>query len=138
MPTYSADQIIGKTLFANKVIAIYLQPYDSAQPSRYVQPGKAVGVVTNYLQPSSYRTDFYWVFQDAVGTEYYVRHHEGDFDIEDLQAQGAMTDAEIAAAAAAEQEKANDPIAYYIKKFLPWVAGIAIGGIIIREGIKKL
>ena len=121
--TYSADEIVGKTLIANKKINLYRLPNDSAKPIFSVDAGSTVGVVFSYLKPSSTqnRSSVYWVFNDANGKQFYARHKAGDYDVKALKDQGALTTKEKT-----EEEKGAS-IETYIKKYgIPLAIGVGV------------
>lgn len=91
--SYSADEIIGKTLVAKVRIAYFDTPTDTAAPVGYIAAGQPIGVVYSYLLPNaSYgRSGLYWTFKGALGNFYYVKHQLDVFDIKSLQEQGALT-----------------------------------------------
>lgn len=94
MPTYSVQDVIGKTLYAKKTIQLYDQPYDNAQVIREVPAGEIVGIVYSYLEPSEDRTQLYWQFQSSTGF-YYATHAVGKYDIENLRDQGLLSTEEL-------------------------------------------
>lgn len=91
MAEYTADQIIGKSLVAREPVRIYRTPSDQAAAVYTVAAGNAVGTVVSYLMPTATRNNFFWVFQDSSGREYYTIHQPGRYDIKSLQEQGALT-----------------------------------------------
>ena len=92
MPTYTADSIIGKTLFAKKSIQLKRTPADAAAAVFTVSPGGQVGIVNSYINPKEGRNkNLYWQFQDQNNTPFYAEHTEGAFDIKALGAQGAVS-----------------------------------------------
>lgn len=92
MPTYSITDIIGKTLYAKKVVPLHQYPQDSSAVLMRIQPGGLVGVVDTYFLPSGQdRKKIYWGFVDANGRAYYAPHETGMYDVESLQGQGILT-----------------------------------------------
>lgn len=91
MAEFTADQIIGKNLVAREPVRIYRSASDQAAAVYTVPTGGSVGTVTSYLMPSATRNNFFWVFQDSSGREYYTIHQPGRYDITSLQQQGALT-----------------------------------------------
>jgi hypothetical protein len=92
MPTYSADQIIGKVLIAKKPVPVYdLPPYESsAKQIAVVKPGQTVGTVYSYVgnKPGKFLC---WQFYDKNNKAYYAAHVSGYYDIQSLKDQGALT-----------------------------------------------
>jgi hypothetical protein len=91
MPTYSADQIIGKTLIAKKPVKLYRSALDSATAVYTVDPGQSIGKVYSYLPTAPGRASVYWAFFDDNNRAYYTPHIQGNFDIKTLSDQGALT-----------------------------------------------
>jgi hypothetical protein len=135
--TFYADDIIGHTLYANKPIPVYHDPYDSSVPYRTIPAGGYVGQVINFLQPSSYRTDFYWVINSAGYGQDYVRHHVGDYSIDALENAGVDTVQQQQQAAADQALKDASPIEYYLKKYGIWVVIAIVGAGAVSGIIKK-
>lgn len=135
-PTYSAADIVGKTLIAKGKVNLYDSPYDDAQVIATLQPGATVGVVLSWVSPSvaAGRHLFYWQFLDGQGNYYYAAHFVGEFDIQSLQDQGTLTAAQQAAAAA----DANKSILQIeFEKYAPWVIGGVIGIAVLGVVLKK-
>jgi hypothetical protein len=106
MPTFSPDQIIGKTLIAKKRISVYKIPPVPSKGIKGVvwsnitiEPGNPVGIVYSYVGGNL--DPLFWQFitptQNAtqIGGSYYVKHNEGDFDLTSLQDQGVLTTKEL-------------------------------------------
>ena len=89
---FNAQDIIGKTLFAKKEIALRRLPQDTAPIVYRVQPGKSVGVVFSYIgaQPGI-RENLYWMFKDDKNNIYYAPHIPGLYDIQAIKDQGALS-----------------------------------------------
>jgi len=121
MSTYSAEQIIGKTLIANRAVNIYRLPDDKAKSVYTVNAGQLVGVVDSYISPSAQknRKFLYWQFVDQNGKFFYVRHEEGAFNIKALKDQGALTTAE-------QNENISDFEKYFKKYGIPVLIGIGV------------
>jgi hypothetical protein len=91
MPTYSADQIIGKSLIARKRVALYrASALNSGESFASVDPGDLVGVVYSYVGGRN-GLPLFWQFLSSSGSSYYALHEEGAFDVESLQDQGVLT-----------------------------------------------
>jgi hypothetical protein len=90
MKIFSANEIIGKTLFARVAVPVYRLPEFSANPVFTVKPGEAIGVVYSYLDAKPGRP-FVWTFLDKNNKAYYVRHDSKSFDLTALKKQGAKT-----------------------------------------------
>lgn len=90
MPTFSAADIIGKTLNAKKTVEVY-RYNDLTKPVYKVKPGQIVGVVYSYLMPKEGREVLYWMFYDANKKPYYTKQEPGLYDIKSLRDQGVLT-----------------------------------------------
>ena len=91
MPTFSADQIIGKALIGKEPVKLVRIPQDNS-PSVYTVPtGSPIGVVESYVIPGPGRTNLYWQFADNTGRPYFAEHRPGRYNIEALSNQGALT-----------------------------------------------
>lgn len=95
MPSYSADQIIGKVLVAKKPVPVYdLPPYNTqASQIAVVQPGQTVGTVYSYVggTPGKFLC---WQFYSNNNKAYYAAQVPGYYDVQSLKDQGALTTAE--------------------------------------------
>ena len=110
MPTYSAADVINKTLIARKPVAIKRSP-SLSQPTVYTaKSGDTIGVVYSYIQNND---GLWWMYYDQYQKPYYTLHDPNSYDIKSLSAQGAISLEEVKAA----EEKAADPVDYYITKF---------------------
>ncbi len=102
MPTYSANQIVGKTLTARRRVPFFYKYVDGREnkPDGYFKAGNVVGTVESWLDPKPpTRNKLYWAFTDAKGVSYYIPHEKGNFDLKGLQQQGAQTELELIAEA---------------------------------------
>jgi len=94
MATYSANDIVGKSLIAKRTIPVFKLPAATWNNRiGVVNKGNSVGVVYSYVQ----RPDgIYWMFKPKFGSTYYVKHNPGDFDLSNLQTQGVISQEEKA------------------------------------------
>ncbi len=123
MPTYSANDIIGKTLIAKKNIAIKRQPSRGAPTVFTVRPGSTVGVVYSWIQREG---ALWWMMYDDKGNTYYVYHEPGAYDIGALNAQGAVSLEQVQE----QQAAADNPVNYYVSKLvkpIAWGVGLYFG-----------
>ena len=88
MPTFSAEQIIGKTLIARQNVAIKRLPTLASPVVYTAKPGSYVGTVYSWVTEGP---DLYWQFYDENGKAYYSLHRPGLYSIDSLQDQGALT-----------------------------------------------
>lgn len=127
---YDVGEVIDKALIANKRLPFYLDPpHAGYNPpiAGYFDAGTTAGTVFSYLaqDPSKNRTTLWWIFYpNSMGRSYYMPHHEGDFNIQALEDQGAES----------EHDK-NNPDTWYekvLKQVLPIVAISVLGAALIR------
>lgn len=117
MPTYSADQIIGKTLTARRTLVAYDLPTYMANSQKIgtIKIGQSAGVVYSYVGGTPGKPLF-WQFKGNNGKDYYIVHQEGAFDVQSLKDQGALTTAEAATKAEEADMSFKDRLAEYFKK----------------------
>jgi hypothetical protein len=139
-PTYSADQIVGRTLIAKTQVTAYDEPEDGSNVVNSFAPGQTVGVVTSWEDANAALgiSVLNWQFMDANGTPYYVPHYVGEFDIQALADSGALTTGQQTQAAI----DANKPAwQLMIQQYAPWIIGgvLAIGlvGVLLKNSGKK-
>lgn len=87
--SYSADQIIGKSLIARKPVKLKRNRSAEAETVYTVPAGQPVGVVYSYLGGNG--SPLWWMFYDANKRAYYAMHEPGLFDIDALRDQGALS-----------------------------------------------
>ena len=85
--TYSATQIIGKTLISKTSNAAYNGSSLGVNAVYTIPPGTTIGVVYSYVMDGPL---LYWQFY-YMGVPFYVQHKVGAFDIQSLEQQGALT-----------------------------------------------
>ena len=133
MPTYNAEQIIGKTLIAKRPVKLYRFADDSAPVIYTVEPGNNVGVVYSYLNPSDKRQTIYWAFYDSNNKPYFAPHKTGDYDIKTLSEQGALTVVQQAQQAAEQNLTTTDKVFKLVQKYLLIGAGVYLLNSIIKK-----
>lgn len=133
MATYSAEQIIDKTLIAKKPIKLVRYASDDAPVIYTVQPGQTVGIVYSYLLPGENRSSLYWSFNDADGRAYYAKHGVGLFDVKALKDSGALTVQEQTEAEEEKQLTTGDKIFRLVKN----LAFIGAGAYLLNTIINK-
>lgn len=96
MPTFSAEQILDKTLIAKKRVKVYNLPTytEGAREIATVAPGQSAGVVFSYTGGTADRP-LNWQFKTTDGRAYYIPHEAGAFDVSALRQQGVLTTQEI-------------------------------------------
>ena len=110
MATYSADQIVGKTLIAHRSVDLKRQPSADTKTIYIVPPGQSVGTVYSWVNGGG---GIWWQFLDKNQNPYYAKHGEGFFDVANLSDQGAVSVEEQHE----QQQQQDNPVGYYIKKF---------------------
>lgn len=120
MPTFSAADIVGKTLIAKTKVAIKRQPSKAAPTVFTVSPGETVGVVYSWVNADG---ELWWMYYDNNKNPYYTQHGTGIYDIKSLNAQGTISLEQVQE----NTTKADTPVSYYLDKLTtPAVWGIGI------------
>lgn len=117
MPTFSADQIVGKTLIAKKPVPVYDLPfYDKlAKQIAVIKPGNTIGVVFSWVGGVPGKP-LNWEFKGNAGKMYYVSHVTGYFNVTSLRDQGVQTTTEIKEKEESANMSTGDKLAQYLKK----------------------
>lgn len=131
MPTYSADQFIGKTLIAcNNVDAYYSF---ATGKKKIIYKGQPIGVVTGWIQKYSPDKKLWWMFTDKSGLNYFVKNTSNvcmtKYDKETMQTvEQKVKDYK-------EQQEANKErgFIYYVEK---WGKKILIGAAITYVAVE--
>lgn len=127
MPTYSATDIIGRTLVARIETPVFNRPsYDpTAQIITTARAGNVLGVVDSWVGGTAGKP-LNWQFRTPAGQFYYIQHDARKFDTNSLQEQGALTTQEKA-----EQEaNANMSTGERIVKSLTKIGMFTAAGLI--------
>lgn len=133
--TFSADQVIGKTLVAKRPIPVKSGSFDNSPVVVTIPAGQSIGNVITWLSPGTNRSVLNWAV-NVNGQTRYVAHGEGLFDVRALEVQGSQTTEQIFEEAKAAEEKENDPVTYYAKKIvLPGL--LLVGGIYLAAQLGK-
>jgi len=92
MPTFSAADIVGKTLICKETVPVYSLPNAADKDNLIgsVAPGESAGVVYSWVGGVDGKP-LYWQFQNTAGKFYYVMHKPGRFDVKALKDQGTLT-----------------------------------------------
>lgn len=140
MSTYTADQIIGKTLVAKKDTTGY---YGSPLSDKTFKifAGQNVGKVYSYVQKTSPDGKLYWMFYDSANKPYYVQHNDA-ISMNMVDSAMTKTQEEIIKEKKEQQEKEEKgAILYYgekVGKNLLLLAGVALlGKYVIMPSITK-
>lgn len=115
--TFSADQVVGKSLTAKRTVQLKSGSYDNSPVVATVQAGQPVGMVTIWLSPGPNRSALHWEVNNN-GKIYFVRHEVGLFDVGNLVVQGTKSTEDILKEKKEEAQKEADPYTYYFKKLV--------------------
>ena len=117
MPTFSADQIVGKTLIAKKTVMVYDLPFyiNGAKQIARVKPGDTIGVVFSWVGGTPGKP-LNWEFKGNAGKMYYVPHVPSYFDINALREQGVVTTGELQEKEEDKNKSFGDKLLEYFKK----------------------
>jgi len=117
MPTFSADQIVGKTLTARRTLVAFDLPiYEQGfKKIGEIKPGQSAGVVFSYVggRPGE---PLHWQFKGNNGKMYYIPHLEGNFLISSLRDQGALTTQEIKEKDESANMSTGEQLTAWVKK----------------------
>jgi len=132
MATFNAEDIVGKTLWAKTQVPLKRRPEDTGEIIYTVQPGKVVGVVDSFINPTSGRNaNLYWQFSD--GTRYfYAEHIVGRYDLAKLEVQGPKSLEQQQEEEAAAAETLTDKIGRWLG-----YAGAGVLLFLLVKGSKK-
>lgn len=125
---YSADQVIGKSLYMNpgKSINIRKLPTITSDVITVAKSSEYVGEVYSYITKS----DGIWWMLSRGSITCFVKHAEGYFDVKSLSSQGALTPEEIAERKAEAEktfgEKALDKLMSLAKIVIGAIAGVVL------------
>jgi len=131
--TFSAADIVGKTLYAKTAVPLKRLPEDSGSVTYTVPAGSVVGVVNSYILPKPGRnSNIYWQFSDG-SRSFYAEHLIGRFDTKTVELQGSVSLEDQAAAAEAAAEGVTDKIGRYVSYI---AAGFGLF-VLLRDQLKK-
>lgn len=136
--TFSADQIVGKTLVANQDIAVYRSPQDSATKVYTAKAGQVIGTVSSWINPGEGKSYLNWMFYDSNGRPFYTRHKPGVYSVRNLKEQGALTikdQKKLEDEAKKKQERENESLLSWAERNVKTVALIIAGALVVKEVI---
>jgi len=128
---YSVNDILDKQFIATAPTKVYTSAYDNATVKYTTQGGQSLGKVWSYLKPTTGRSGT-WLqlevapYNPSNPTAGYVFVPADSADPSSLKQQGVKTVEEVLKDEAAQKEKDESPIFYYIKKL--GVPVLLIGG----------
>lgn len=135
MKTYSADEIIGKTLYIKSGTRnIRRSASTSGEVVRKVSKGMSAGVVYSWLnQPDG----LWWRLDTPVNNPEWIKHETGAFDLELLKYQGAKTTQEKFREAQNANKTTGDKIVELLKKGGKVLAFLGVGVLAYKYFNKK-
>lgn len=108
MATFSAAEVIDKTLIAKRNVKVFLK-YPNSNEFYNVSANQEVGRVSSYIYPNDKSTIWWQLYPKKKNSpDAYVMHNPGDFDVESLIDQGAQTE---------DQKNKGKDFEYYVKKY---------------------
>jgi hypothetical protein len=137
--TFSAADIVGKSLYTKQAVKVLASPSDTAKVVSTIAPNKLIGVVYSYLSPdpAKNRKDLYWMFYSGK-TPFYVKHVINAFSTDALTGQGAKTIEEKTKEANEQAAKeSKGAVAYYIEKYVPLIIFAFVGVEVAKSLINK-
>jgi hypothetical protein len=131
---YTANQIVDKQLIAKGPVYLF-RGNDFNKPYTTIPSGGVIGKVYSYIRIDQATGQIakspLLMFFDSAGKAYYTKD-DSKIDTSFLKDQGTLTVAQETQKQQEEKEKAENPIAYYVKKLgLPV---LLIGGAIYLAG----
>ncbi len=132
---YTVNQVIDKTILANRQTKLYSSASLTSTTKGMVQAGKPIGKVYSYIKPSQSSDGNSWLmFEDGYLNFFFVPNE--NVSSEGLKDQGTLTVTQEKKAEEDAKLKDESPIEYYIKKYA--TKGILIiGGIIVAVALVK-
>lgn len=134
---YTTNQILDKTIFANRDTNLYSNTSGKGKIVGVVKAGQPIGVVYSYLKPTDSSTDGRgWLM--FTGSKYLQAYFVPDESVSatGLKDQGTLTVSEEVKAEQDAKLKQDSPMEYYIKKY-GTKAVLIIGGIIVAVSLGK-
>jgi hypothetical protein len=130
--TYSADDVIGTTLYAKKAIKGLSLPSQNSTVLKTYKTGEMIGVVYSYI---SHTDGMYWQIEKPGGY-FYVFHAAGNFSSQALKDQGVLTTTEKIEKKEEENTTTGQKIANQLTDLtsvIKWVIIIALILIVVFE-----
>lgn len=139
---YNADDIIDKTLIAQRRLPVYNDiPRRGETPKvvGYTTAGKPIGVVYSYINadPAQNRPNLWWMFWPGTGyggVYFYIPHNQGDFDVNALKQQGVLT---LEEQRALEEEQNKEWYEKIVDRIIPIGVGVLLAGAVIRGVLSR-
>jgi hypothetical protein len=109
---YSADDIINKSLYAEKEVTIYSLPDKNSEIKFTVQKTQLVGMVYSWIIDDG--GQLWWLIWDGKTITGYVYHQQNTFSVLALQQQGVLTTLEKIEEAKNKQMTVGERITEYL------------------------
>jgi hypothetical protein len=143
--TYSANQLVGKTILANRDTILYNGTSSKSSVYGKVKAGQPIGRVNTYIKASQSQDGRAWLGFDGKYPFFFFVPNE-NASTETLKDQGTETVKEEVKKEEDEKLKDESPVEYYVKKYATKVLiGIGlivlastVGRTLVTEGIKKI
>jgi hypothetical protein len=133
---FSADQVIGKTLVAQKRINVRTLPETTATVLFITEPGQTVGTVYSYVQRSG---KVWWQIELSDKKSGWCQHNQGWYSLRALKQQGAKTVSEQVKEKEEKEKSLTDkfgdffaPTGTFLKYAIP-IGAFIIGFILIDK-----
>lgn len=138
MATWTADQVIGKTLVALKDVTAYYSFYPTLEKAKKfkISKGHPIGIAKGWIQKYSPDKKLWWMFIDKQGLYYFVKNDYdkvgmGKYDSSTIQSQEEKIKAE-------KDKKEKDEKGEFIYYAEKWGKKIVIGAAVIYVGVNLL
>lgn len=129
---YSINDVLDKTIIANKDTFIYRNANDTAKPIFTAKKGSNIGKVYSWVKPSEY-SSFTWLqFYDNTNRPYYIRTDDAATNY--LKDQGVKDTATVTKEEAAASVSTRD----FIAKNLKTIFIIGAVAFLLKEPISNL
>lgn len=140
MPSFSVDDIIGKTLYAKKSTPVYNLPsfFPNAEVKHTIKPGEIIGTVFSYVGGSP-GEPLNWMFKTKVGLKevtYYTKHESDNVNKELLKDQGVKTTKEKEEEKKEAEKGTGQKLVDLLKKVALY-GGLFYGAFLIYKTVKK-
>lgn len=132
MPNITADKIIGQDIYSKGNVQALNKNF---KPGKVFSKGQKIGNVYSYIENND--GDLYWMIYEtqldyANFNPIYVKHISGLVEIPALP--GIIE--ELKRKKEAEELEKSGPVAFYIKKYLPYIVAAAVVAIVL-PALKK-
>lgn len=86
MGNFTADQIVGASMYAKERVPIKNGPFPDSAIIRYAEQGQLIGIVDSWndVNASTGITRLHWVFRDLNESLYYVAHNRSMLEVSNI------------------------------------------------------